>query len=310
MVKKRTLPMPLGGASFQPSPIPVGLTIVSIPASSSLPYLRHVLTIQARGARPGLGVPMPVVSKVLSLFSAMPRAQELAIAVERAFRRPKFPLADHESRALGSTVAFDWISNEGLTVLLPLVDSAPGWIILEWHVQGQLNSAMAEGLLRLANAARARNTRIMLLAVGLHDPALARLCQEYFVVRDCEPNPDEERAFAVECWGLQQLSALGTGRFMIRLRRTAEGLVTKSEVLISETLQVRFMAKLRAAGDSMEVISKAVRLNKSSVSRALQGLPPMDSAPMTEMERKLWQEALWQHRSSKENLNSLQQSPE
>lgn len=299
MVKTYLPSMPLRAVEFKPSPIPEGLTIVSVPASPGLPFLRHALTFQARAGQSELGVPMPTVSKVLSLIPATPRAQELVHFVEQAFCPPKSKLAEHELYPIGSDADFDWTCDEGLSALLPIIETAPGWIIVEWRAPTRLTPAMAEGLLRIANAAQAHNTRVMLLAVGLHDAGMARLCQEYLLVRDCEPDPDGEWAFVVECWALLQLGTQGKGRTMLSIRRSSQGMKVRSTLFVSETLQVRFMAKLRAAEESLEVIGVAVGLHKSSVSRALQGLPPLPAAPMTKAERELWTDALRHLRAPK-----------
>lgn len=281
------------------SPIPHGLTIVNIKAPESLPYIRYALTRQTLTADNKLGPPMPAVAKVLSLHAGTTRSIDQAKMLEQAFAPSSTTSAEHEYRTVGSNIGFDWTCDEGLCTLMPIIESTRGWTILEQRAAGQVATTMAEGLIRIDNAAQKAKTRVMLLVIGVVGQGMERLCQEYLEVSACEPNPGAELAFVVDCVGLNDVNILGVGKTMCTIRQSKSGLKMSGSAFVSESLTVRYMAQMRANGQTFEAIGREVGLDRSNVYRGLQGtrLPPAKA--MSQEKRALWLGAVKQGAAAK-----------
>ena len=270
------------------SEIPYGLTIVNVKAPESLPYIRYALTRQTLTADNKLGPPMPAVAKVLSLHAGTTRSIDQAKMLEQAFVPSCATSAEHEYRAVGSNIGFDWTCNEGLCTLLPIIEATQGWTILEQRAAGQDATTMAEGLIRIDNAAQKAKTRVMLLLIGALGQGLERLCQEYLEVSACEPNPGAELAFVVGCLGLKDVHTLGVGKIMCTIRQNKRGLKMSGSAFVSESLTVRYMAQMRANGQTFEAIGREVGLDRSNVYRGLQGIRLPTAKVMSQEKRALW----------------------
>ncbi len=257
------------------SPIPLGLTIVSIREASLTPHVRNTFEQLALTGSTKLGIPMSKVKEVLSLYSGNVRQLEQAMALKNANVPPKKPVK-HNFRACGSREGFDWFSDEGFCVLEPIIKEADGWLTLEQCSVGPVTVSIADGLFRIRNAAQQAGVWVMVFLVcqeGYEKSRLHEFCDEYIEVSPCEPDIGGETAFSIDCVGLRNLNPLGIGITMCSVKLSEGQFRRRYTPYISSNLETRVMWILRGQGKTLEEIGSLLQKNRSSVLRRLQGLP-------------------------------------
>lgn len=265
-------------------PIQSGLTIVACQSPAILPFARNVVTLAAKLCSNKLGVPMPDVENVLALYSGPYRAVEQGKSLDAATRVVKNQ-AKLEFRAIGTIAGFDYCSNEGFATLLPIINKANGWVILEQPITAPATPAFFAGLARIRNAATAKGVWVMMILTcpqPYEQPGLQQCCEELVEVTQCEHEADYQAAFCIDFINLRDLNAIGIGKTMCSVKWTGGSIKHRYEPFISEKLELRVMWLLRKQGKSMEQIAKTLGTNKSKVSRELKKLPQSGFTNMTE----------------------------
>lgn len=259
------------------SPIPAGLTIVALQEVSLLAYVRNAIEQEAREESNKLGVHMPIVYGMLSMYAGnyhqLDQARVIAAAnISTANEVP------HEFETYGSRDGFDWCSDEGLCTLEPIIrDSEGWWVTLEQAIAIPVTSTIASGLFRIRNAAQQADVSVMLFLVcpkGYESSRIHELCDEYIEVTECDPGPETDIAFSIDCVGLRHLNKLGIGKTMCSVTVHNGTFQRRFEPYISNNLATRVLWMLRGQGKTLEEIGSILGTNKSTVSRHLQGLPP------------------------------------
>jgi len=275
--KQFTAESPNNPMLTQLSPIPNGVTIIGCSDASTAGEVRNTITQIAVKRADKLGLSMPNVEAVISLHSGNSRKVEQAKLLHGANPQPKSAVP-HEFKIIGSRDSFDWCSNEGLSTLLPLIESAENkWLILEQQVVGQVSPILANGLNRISFAAKQFGVWVMVMAVCEHavqKAPLLHLCEEYIEVTKCEPYPGFYTAFAFDCINIRDLNPFGFGNTMCSVKLTDGVLRREFEPFVSHKLLTRAIWSLRGQQKTVEEIAKLVGLNKSNVSRSLARLPP------------------------------------
>ena len=258
------------------SPFSPGSTIVAVHQASLLPHVRHAMTNLAVAMSTALGIPMPNVESVLSVFSGNKRQLEQAEFFAAVNPLPTTG-ASHDFKTCAALDRLDWTSNEGQYLLLPLIAGAKGrWIIVEQEISGSITPTIAQGLIRIDHAARQAGV-CALLIIACSDrmdvSQLAHVCGDLIEVARCEPDVDCDTAFSIDCVGIRSLNSLGIGKTMCSVKLT-EGVFYRSYApFVSADLDTRIMCALRGQQKSLDEIGSILKSNKSTVLRRIQGLP-------------------------------------
>jgi hypothetical protein len=258
------------------SQIPQGLTGVYCPDASIAGEVRNTITQMALRGASTLGLPMPKVAAVKSVFSGNSRRVEQAKLLANA-NQPSKATVHHDVQVMDSRNGFDWCSNEGMTTLLPLIQSATNmWLILEQQVAGPMSPILANGLSRISAAAKQSGAWVMMIVVsgsGCQSDQLQQLCDEYIEVSTCEPDSGTYAAFAFDCVNIRDLAAFGAVKTMCSVFLSDGHIRRRFEPFVSHDLLNRAIWALRCQQKTVEEIGKLTGLDKSNVSRRLANLP-------------------------------------
>lgn len=256
------------------SPIKPGSTIVCIRDASQVAQVRNTLTRSAEIKSKRIGLPMPDAEAILSLYSGNHRQLEQARALTLANMPIKNPVR-LEYQVCGTRDGFDWFGDEGLSVLLPIINAAKGWVTLEQQLVSPILPSIVDGLSRVRHAAQQAGVWVMLFVVcaesyeksGLHE-----LCDEYLEVSPCEPDPGFEIAFSIDCVNLRNLNPLGIGKTMCSVK-LVNGVYRRTYTpFVSSSQETRMMSFMRGQEMTFEEIGKIFDKDKSTVQRRLKGL--------------------------------------
>lgn len=256
------------------SPIKPGLTIVSIRDASLVPQVRNTFMQLAKAKSKNIGLPMPDVETILSLYSGNHRQLEQAKGLALA-NKPLKSSVLCEFQVCGTRDGFDWVGDEGLSVLLPIINDASGWVTLEQQFVNPILPSIVDGLSRVRHAAQQAEVRVMLYVVctdsyeksGLHE-----LCDEYIEVFPCEPDSGQDIAFSIDCVGLRNLNHLGIGRTMCNIK-LIDGVYHRNYTeFTSASLETRMMCFMRGQKMTFEEIGNIFNKDKSTIQRRLKGL--------------------------------------
>lgn len=279
LIKKKDSPLqtsPHHPVLPQLSAFQKGLTIFSCNDLSIAGDVSNTITQLAVRSSKQLGIPMPKVDAVMSLLSGNTRKIEQAKLLH-GMNPSSVTAVPHEFKVIASRDGFDWCSNEGLSTLLPLIESAANkWLILEQQVVGPVSPILANGLSRISAAAKQAGAWVMVIVVsanGCQNAPLHQLCDEYIEVTKCEPYPGCYTAFAFDCVNIRDLNPIGVGKTMCSVKLKDGVLRRDFEPFVSQELLTRAIWTLRGQRQTIVEIAKLVGLHKSNVSRRLAGLP-------------------------------------
>lgn len=267
---KKPNPVVSGISPFQP-----GLLLVSVSSVQILPLVRNALTCLAIEMSRELGIPMPVVEAVVSLYSGNPRQLEQA----QLFASANPPATSGATASTKKCIALeklDWTSSGGLYALLPIIDEAKGWVIVEQTIAGPISPATLQGLRRIAQTAEQAEARVMLFLAGMEKidvSLLADVCGDLIEVAECEPDVDCDTAFSIDCVGIRDLNSLGVGKTMCNVQLMDGVFHRRYKRFVSVDLETRIMSELRGQQKSLDEIGSIFKINKSTVLRRIQGLP-------------------------------------
>lgn len=258
------------------SPFSPGSTIVAVHQASLLPHVRHSMTDLAVAMSTALGIPMPNVESVLSVFSGNKRQLEQAEFFAAVNPLPTTG-ASHDFKTCAALDTLDWTSNEGQYLLLPLIAGAKGrWVIVEQEISGSITPTIAQGLIRIDHAARQAGVYVLLMIAcsdRMDVSQLAHVCGDLIEVARCEPDVDCDTAFSIDCVGIRNLNSLGIGKTMCSVKLTDGVFHRRYERFVAADLDTRIMRALRGLQKSQDEIGSLFKINKSTVLRRLQGLP-------------------------------------
>lgn len=257
--------------------IPYGLIIVRIDKLELMPMVSNTFIQLARCGFNKLGLGIPQASQVVSVCTSERQAHHLAWLTS-ANKTPA-NAAPHEIKNLGLRGTIDWTSPEGGLILKPLIPGCESWVMLEQASSSTLNSASGiEAKILLREMAKKARTRIMLFVVapeGSDKQHLDQCCDEYIVINSCEPDFGCDCAFSLDFAGLRELNSVGIGKMMCNVKFDNGIFRRKLSPYISGQLENRVIWALRSQGKVLDDIAKIVKINKSTVLRRLQSMPPL-----------------------------------
>lgn len=253
-----------------------GVTLTRVPEVSLMLNARSAITNLIVRKSSKLGIPMPPqFEEAISLYSENFRQLEQAKFYDR-YSTHISNQVKHDYKTCGSRDGFDWLCDEGLSILLPIIAESKGWVIFEQEIVGPVTPAIAEGIFRLRNAAKKAGVCVMLFLVckdGYEKSGLKDACDDYIEIAPCEPDAEHETAFSIDCVGIRHMNALGIGKVMCRVR-LSNGVFRRSYTpFVSSCLETRVMWNLRGQGKTLDEIGKILKKNKTSVLRRLKDLP-------------------------------------
>lgn len=239
-------------------------------------HARRVLEAQAAQGKSTLRLPFPPPAPVISLHTGTLRSFEQL----RAFRSlcPQLAAAGVEHRHAGRE-EFDFLREEGIQVLLDAVSSpSAGWVSLEQSFGEPMPQHVIEGFTRARHEAVAASKHVMIFSPKL-PPVLrrqiVRFVDEVVEVDTCEPGPNARHSFSVRWRGASFVGDFGGGAAMVSVQFQDGRYRYKGTPYISQDVAGRVMWRLRCASWTLQGIADFFRLNRSSVKRRLDQMPPV-----------------------------------
>jgi hypothetical protein len=266
------------------SPTKPGLTLVVVNQPYALPHARSAFENAALCHQSKFGPPMLPKETLTALHSGSARSVEAAAGNLIAENTEKYK-AKKEHMNLGCRNNFNFCSDEGLCVLLPLIEKHKGqWITAQQTLECPLTPQVVHSLARIhETAVKADATVMMFLSINqsYEDIDLYHY-YDFFEVTLCDPDPGFQRAFSVQCVNLKDLHVQGVGHVMFGVKWKDGKINRQFSPMISTAFTERLMWTMRCQGSTLEAIGKTVRLHKSNVKRTLDALPPLVKSPMKE----------------------------
>ncbi len=251
-----------------------GLIIVNANNSSLLMVVRAVFEGLITTQEDKLCLPVPRPLDVLSIVSGKPRQIEQTIAWLNTVNlgNSKMPL---EYMEFPGFVSFNWFSGEGHLHLTNYIE--PGLLItVEQKIGSSITPATLHFINRINNEAKQKDAWVIAFTncpstydvSGLHN-----MCDDYFEVTTCEPDPDVDMAFCIDCAGISEMGILSNGKTMCSVTKVEGELKVDFQPFISRSLKTRVMWILRGQKMSFANIGKKFKVNASTVLRQLDDLP-------------------------------------
>jgi hypothetical protein len=255
------------------TPAVPGLLIVNTTDRSLLMSARSIFESLVTEGADKLCVPVPQPSEVLSILSGKPRKIEQAKAWFDAANSDnvKVPL---EYIEFPSHVSFNWFSDEGYLHLKHNIEEDL-LITLEQAIDYPINSIISSCINRIENDAKQKNAWVMAFTncpATFEESGLHNMCDDYFEVSRCEPNPDVDMAFCIDCVGIREMGILSNGKTMCSVTKVNGKLKFDFQPFISHSLKTRVMWILRGQKMSFADIGKKFDVNASTVLRQLADL--------------------------------------
>ena len=257
--------------------IPYGLTIVGLDKQELLRIVSNTLTHLARCGSTRLDIGIPRASRVVSICTGERHTRHVA-QLAAANKTPE-DAAPHEIKDLGLSNPVRWASPEGGLIFKSLIAACKGWVMLEQTTASGLNSASGiKSLLLIREMAKNADLRIMLFVVipkGDDTNELDQCCDEYINIKASEPDFGCDSAFSIDVASLRNLNAVGVGKTLCNVKFINGMFRRRYTPFISEQLENRVIWALRAQEETLDIIAKIMKINKSTVLRRLQTMPPV-----------------------------------
>lgn len=259
-------------------PFRPGVILVTFDAPESGFHARRLLEAHAAQGKSSLGLPFPPAAAVISLQTGTSRCFEQVLALRSLC--PQLAAANVQHRHAGRE-DFDFLREEGIQVLLDAVSTpSVGWISLEQSFGEPLPQHVIEGFTRARHEAVVASKHIMLFSPAL-SPALrrqlARFVDEVVEIDTCEPDPNARHSFSVRWSGARFVGDLGAGAVMVSTQLQDGWFHYRGAAYVSKDVAGRVMWRLRCADWTLQAIADLLRLNRSSVKRRLDQMPPVRS---------------------------------
>lgn len=263
--------------SYDVSNIPYGLTIVVVDKHEQLPIVSTTFTRMAQLGSKQLGVRIPRGNQVTSACFGDRHASQKASLLAANTNSEK--AAPHEIKNLGLNKPICWTSPESVVVIKSLMAGSESCLMLEQTTASSFNTGTPIGvLLSISEIAKKAKSRIMLFIAipeGGEKYQLDQCCDEYIAVNSCEPDFGCSSAFSIDVASLRYLNGVGIGKTMCNVKY-AKGLFQRRYApFISGLLENRVIWALRAEGETLDYIAQVMKINKSTVLRRLQTMPPV-----------------------------------
>ncbi len=238
---------------------------------------------QLRTAGRKTGVPMPQIKHLHALYSGardVQRAKSLA-AMETS-PNDAVPITIH---TLGSRSQFDVSCEEGSHALRTIIEQNPECAITAKASFHAHDPRLGERLLRIDIAAQKAQAYVMLFvdqSESVADAQLQHFADECFEAAMCHANPNARISFSIAATRLAHLYRYGIGKVLVSVNWGTDGYTRQYEPFISASVKHRLAWLLAGSGESYEQASQRFGVNKTTVMRWLQKLPPVRRKPIAD----------------------------
>lgn len=274
-------------------PLREGLTVIAVDSTELLHPVKAAITKVMLSGSQDLPVPMPEFDVVRELIVGSPRYLDHFKALQLDDDTID-GIAAYDPVYLSSSMPIDWTAPGGLMVLDQYlnVESTTALVLIQ-HNDIRAHGLAVEGLSAIQQMARiAKSNVVMVTELDKSNRATCcRMTDEFFEASKCEPDPDWDDAFILDCVELSRVPGLGQGKVMCNFKLTNSGYEFGFTPFISEHVDVRLMAILKALGMTLKDIGSLIDKDKSNVSRVLNGVPLLKKVPFTKVDLKRWLES-------------------
>jgi hypothetical protein len=160
-------------------------------------------------------------------------------------------------------------------------------ITLEQRIDYPINSTISHFIHSVNNDAKQKNAWVMAFTncpETYEKSELHNMCDDYFEVSLCEPDPNVDMAFCINCVGIRDMGILSNGKSMCSIAKADGKLKFDFQPFISDSLKTRVMWLLRGQKMSFADIGRKLRVSASTVLRQLAG----SSKPYNTNPDKAW----------------------
>lgn len=280
-------------ASKSLPPLRKGLTVIAVDSPELLHPVKAAIIKAMLSGSQDLPVPMPEFDVVSDMIVGSPRYLDHFKALQLEDETID-GTATYEPVYLPSSLPIDWTGPGGLLLIdQHLNDQPKAALVLMQHNDTRSNGLAVEGLFSVQRKARhAKSNVVMVTELDKMDRATCcRMTDEFFVASKCEPNPGWDNAFIFDCVELSRVPGLGQGKVMCNFKLTDYGYEFDFTPFISEQVDVRLMAILKALGMTLKDIGSLIDKDKSNVSRDLNGVPLLKTMAFTKADLSQWLES-------------------
>lgn len=229
------------------------------------------------------GVPMPKVKHLHALYSGTRDVQRAkTLATMETLPEAAAPRTFH---TFGSRSQFDFSSEEGSHALRTFIEQNPECAITAKASLAAYDPRLGERLLRIDIAAQDAQAYVMLFvdqSESAADVSLQHFAEECFEADICDANPDARISFCIAATRLTHLYRYGIGKVLVSVNWGIDGYTRQFEPFISASLKHRLAWLLVSSGESYEQASQRFGVNKTTVMRWLQKLPPTRRKPIAD----------------------------
>ncbi|MBK6008677.1 hypothetical protein JJB11_21460 [Ramlibacter ginsenosidimutans] len=276
-------------------PLRPGMTLVTMDSEEHEFHARYLIERHAAEGSDKLGIPFPEPRRVVSLHAGTPRSfEQIRLLAELCAAGRKEPRG-LERRHIGRQ-GFDPCRDEGIgAVLGELTGSTKALVCFEQPVSDPLPNHVIEGLTRFKQLAVSAASHIVVFTKRVSAPSrlqLERLADEVIDVEACEPEAGARHSFHIRWHGALHLDGLNHGTVMCSVRVAQDRYVYKADPFVAKDLSGRVMWMLRCEGWQLEAIAKLVGVNRSTVKRRLDQMPPTRELDLAEGWLERYRDAL------------------
>jgi len=261
-----------------------GVIVVLACNLSLLPYARAAIERRALEGRNIADRVIPSCNTLTSLYGGS-ASHELAMAsiLAQADNHAPDVAKRHRFESVGAAREIDCLSNEGIHILLSMVDRG-SCVTAAQSLKRKPQEDVSEALLRLETEAKEKQVAVILF---LHCPRgdsetwLRDYCGEVLVVDEYDPEPDASLGFSVTAMSLEHSHSLGVGRTACDITLTASRIRCRWGVFIAPTVEERAAYYLRKEDLSLREIGEIFGIDDhTKVWRWLKKVPKnLDVAP-------------------------------
>ncbi|WP_166679088.1 helix-turn-helix domain-containing protein [Paraburkholderia sp. BL6665CI2N2] len=275
---RRSAVSPTGAVAQEP--IGSGLLLVAVLRPHLLPYVRPLIEFEARTEGSVGHLPMPSLANVHALHSGSKRKLSAVTGLTRWENAPD-SAAQFSVDVVGRKDNFDWCSDEGQAVAIPMIDSGQySCITMAQPCRLPVTTDMAQAFERYAAAGERSGVLVIVFVVctmGHANSKLHEFADEYIEVDACEPDPDSDSVvtFSVEVPALADGRALGIDKSMYDIY-LSDGRWTATETpFTSSSARDRAVGELAKSCKSLQAIADKLGVSTATVSRTIKKLREM-----------------------------------
>jgi hypothetical protein len=285
---------PLAAVAHSNINLATGLVVVLVDGAVESDVARQVLIQQIMKGDMGLGIQFPQCKTIRSWHSGGQRHKDRVEAANNCYPDPPNGIT-RRVRCIDVDHRFNWLSDAGLMALRKTLKgneekSTQGdWNVILQNSAALENSSTMHVLFKLRHEATSAGNHVMLIIGGLSkisDSAnkLFSMCDEIITIEACEADQDSHLALKIAVPSLNNSHQFGKGAVMASLIRGQDKYKINITPFIASELKQRLAWWFSGSGKSLDEIGKYLDVNKSTVSRWLQKMPPVKQVNMTEEE--------------------------